>query len=167
MEFRSSNTRFVHFGGDVVSNVESSHGVQLTGGSTGARVIPAGDDANIKLELFGKGTGNTQLGNSSATALIGNSTTAISALQRYAVQFTPPALAASVAAESTYTVTGLTTNASIIGLTARAAYSTQYVVHSPRCSTADELVVVWMNKNASTIGTGESTNRWTLGVIAY
>ncbi len=67
MKYRSTNAdgRFVHFGGDVVSNVESSHGVMLYGGSTGGKVIPVGDDANISLALEGKGTGGVTIGNSS------------------------------------------------------------------------------------------------------
>jgi hypothetical protein len=38
MNNRSTNSAFVHFGGDITSNVESSHGVQLSGGSTGGVV---------------------------------------------------------------------------------------------------------------------------------
>ena len=56
MYFRSSNVQgFVHFQGDVVSNVESSHGVHLTGGSTGAIVQPASDDASAAMSIRAKG----------------------------------------------------------------------------------------------------------------
>lgn len=59
MEFRSSNLKFVHYGGDILSNTDdgSSHGVQLTGGSTGGVVQPCGDEANIALNLRAKGSG--------------------------------------------------------------------------------------------------------------
>jgi hypothetical protein len=70
MNIRSTNDRFTHFGGDVWSNVESSHGVQLTGGSTGGIIEPVGDDANITLRVRGKGTGGVLLGNSSSPLTI-------------------------------------------------------------------------------------------------
>ena len=67
MKYRSTNAdgRFVHYGGDVVSNVESSHGVMLYGASTGGKVIAVGDDANVSIALEGKGTGGVTIGNSS------------------------------------------------------------------------------------------------------
>lgn len=57
MIYRSTNNAFTHFSGDVTSNVDSSHGVQLTGGSTGGVVQPVGDDTDITLVLKGKGAG--------------------------------------------------------------------------------------------------------------
>jgi hypothetical protein len=75
MIFRSSNTSgYTHFGGDVVSNVESSHGVQLTGGSTGGIVQPVGDDTDITLKLLGKGAGGVVIGNSSQAVTIAGGT---------------------------------------------------------------------------------------------
>lgn len=66
MLFRSSNSKFTHFQGDVLSNIDdSSHGVHLTGGSTGGIVQPCGDEDNIALTVRGKGTGGVTLGNSS------------------------------------------------------------------------------------------------------
>lgn len=78
MEFRSSNvTGFVHFQGDVVSNVSSasgsSHGVQLTGGSTGGIVQPAGDEASIGLNIRAKAAGPLNLGTSTGGAVNINS----------------------------------------------------------------------------------------------
>jgi hypothetical protein len=146
---RSSNGS--HWGGDGTFGVESSHGVRLSGGSTGGRVDAVGDDANVSLTIAGKGTGRVTLGNSSSPVRIG---------KRFTVEFTPPALAASTSAESTYTVTGLTTDAVIV-LTPRLALSPAYTTRA-RCSTADELVVAWGNLFGSTIGTGESTGRWTV-----
>ena len=84
MEFRSSNVQgYVHFQGDIISNVSSggpqnsSHGVHLTGGSTGGVVTAAGDEANITLNLFGKGTGAVRLGNSSSPVVFPASTTIV------------------------------------------------------------------------------------------
>jgi len=88
MNFRSSNTvGYTHFGGDVVSNVEETHGVQLTGGSTGGIVQPAGDDANIALRLLGKGTGGVIIGNSSQTATLLGGTFKGFFASTYTVQF--------------------------------------------------------------------------------
>jgi hypothetical protein len=50
---------------DIVSNVGSSHGVRLTGGSTGGVVESFGDDANVSLTVRGRGTGGVTIGNSS------------------------------------------------------------------------------------------------------
>ena len=64
MEFRSTNDiGYVHHQGDIISNVSSggvqnsSHGVHLTGGSTGGIVQPAGDEANIALTVRAKAAG--------------------------------------------------------------------------------------------------------------
>lgn len=75
MNFPSTNTdgRNPSLGG-IVSNVESSHGVLLDGGSTGGIVTAVGDDANITLNVRGKGTGAVVLGNSSSPVVIGAST---------------------------------------------------------------------------------------------
>ncbi len=55
----------------IVSNVGSSHGVHLSGGSTGGIVTSIGDDANISLRVKGKGTGGVILGDSSQAVTIG------------------------------------------------------------------------------------------------
>lgn len=68
MNFPSTNTdgRNPSLGG-IVSNVESSHGVLLSGGSTGGIVTAVGDDANISLRVYGKGSGGVLLGSTSAS----------------------------------------------------------------------------------------------------
>lgn len=71
MEYRSTNTNFVHFTGDVTAAVDSSHGVQLTGGSTGGIVQAVGDDANVSLTVRGQGTGRVTIGNSSQAFIVG------------------------------------------------------------------------------------------------
>lgn len=65
----------VHYGGEIISNVESSHGVRLSGGSTGGVVEAFGDDANISLNVAGKGTGATKLGNSSSPVTLAGAVT--------------------------------------------------------------------------------------------
>ena len=141
MEFRSTQSRFVHFQGDVVSNVSSggvensSHGVQLTGGSTGGIVTAAGDETNIALNVIPKGSGPLVLGaagnitigsgaanvtfGSSGTILIGSSgaslqlggsTTPFSGM----IRFTDTAVATpnfattnAMVMETTHTITGV------------------------------------------------------------
>jgi hypothetical protein len=167
MEYRSSNGGN-HQTNDIVAAVGSSHGVQLSGGSTGGLVESVGDDANIALRVRGKGTGAVLVGNSSQAVILGGnvigigsaSTTFLTLVQRYTVQFTPPALAASTSVSSTFTVVGLTTNAALV-FTPRTNLSMAYNV-IPRCSTADELTLTFQNITGSTIGTGESTNRGVL-----
>lgn len=154
MDFRSTNSKYVHFGGDIVSNVDdgSSYGVQITGGSTAGVVQAAGDTTNIDLLVRGKGTGIVTLGNSSSPTRLGNSTTSIALAQRYFVQFTVPALSSGASAESTVTVTGLTTN-SILVLQHRLKLNSTVtgVAVTPRCSTADELTVEFHNHSQSSL----------------
>ena len=85
MEYRSTNVdRHVHYLGDVVSNVrsgdagQSSHGVQLTGGSTGASITAAGDEANVTLSIAGKGTGATIIGASPSSFVFGGGSLTLS-----------------------------------------------------------------------------------------
>jgi len=77
MNFPSTNTDGRNpAAGGIVSNVESSHGVLLDGGSTGGIITAVGDDANISLRIRPKGTGSLILGsttvpNSTASAVAG------------------------------------------------------------------------------------------------
>lgn len=170
MEARSSNAmgRWVHFGGDVAAGVEDGIGVILRSASTGGSAViePLSDSDTAALTIRAKGaaaltvgaTGNTL--NLVAPALGAASTTVFSLVQKYTVEFTPPSLAATTGVLSTYAVTGLTTN-SVLVFTPRLPISPAYSF-SPRCSTANELVISWQNSFGSTIGTGESTNRGTL-----
>ena len=244
MERRSSAERFVHFGGSIVSNVESSHGVEISGGSTGGLIEPISDDTNASLTIRAKNDAPLVLGNSSnarvtllgSTVLMGSSgiaqfsnstisigttmagamtignssfivtiagsgitlgavgstgsfagssftfatpvlistralvggasTSAMGLIQRYAIDFTPPVLAAAEAAWQTYTVTGLSTQSAVF-ISPHLAFSSQYVWSSPRCSTADQLSVLWTNQLGSSIGTGESTNQWRVVQFAF
>lgn len=163
MEFRSTNDNgYVHFQGDVVSNVSSgqainsSHGVRLTGGSTGGIVTAAGDEANIALNIQPKGAGPLVL--SSTQTFIGQtSTTPLAYIQRYRVDWTLPALssagAAGASADSTITVTGATTNAMYIIQETQRWNSTvdPGIIVTGRCSTANELKVTALNVSASSI----------------
>ena len=172
MEARSTNIfGFVHFGGDVVAGVNDGIAVHLRSASTGAAAIiePLSDSSTAALTIRAKGAAVLTVGNSSNTlslispvlttpSLGAASTTVFALVQKYTVQFTPPQLAASTAVNSSYAVTGLTTN-SVLVFTPRMPLELGYVVQ-PRCSTADELILQWTNAQGTT--NSGSTNRGTL-----
>ena len=62
MDRRSTSDQFTHWQGDVTAQVGSSHGVRLSGGSTGGIVEAVGDDTNVSLLLRGQGTGIVTVG---------------------------------------------------------------------------------------------------------
>lgn len=73
-------------------------------------------------------------------------------VQRYRIDFSVPALSSNAAAASTVTVTGLTTN-SLLLFTPRVQVNSSVVgveVH-PRCSTADELTLTFLNGSVSSL----------------
>ena len=75
MERRSTNPLgYTHFQYDLTAHVGSSHGVRLSGGSTGGIIEAVGDDTNVSLTIRGQGTGSITLGSSSADVFIGAST---------------------------------------------------------------------------------------------
>jgi hypothetical protein len=94
------------------------------------------------------------------------STTTITKIQRFRVDWTVPALAAGASAETTVTVSGLSTsdvmifqprvtiNSSVAGMVAQG-----------RCSTASELVLVQVNNSASTLS--GSTQSGYLLVVSF
>ena len=163
MEFRSTNDNgFVHFQGDIVSNVSSgqainsSHGIRLTGGSTGGIVTAAGDETNIALNITPKGSGPLFL-NSTGVLVGSRSTSAVAYIQRYRVDWTMPALSTAgvtaASADSTVTVTGATTNAMYILQQTQVYNSTNdpAVIAVARCSTVNELRITSINLGASSL----------------
>lgn len=161
MDRRSTNEiGYTHFGGDVTAQVNSSHGVRLSGGSTGGIVEAVGDDTNILLAIRGQGTGSVRIGASgqqvdldAANIVFGTaSTTPIVGINRYRVDYTVPAMSSNSAAQDTVTVTGLTTN-SILVLTPRLQTNSTVVgvIMEPRCSTADELKLTFVNGSVSSL----------------
>lgn len=111
MQFRSSNSKFTHFQGDVLSNIDdSSHGVKLSGGTTGGVVEAIGDETNIALTVRGKGSGNVTLGSSGASVFIAGSTTPFMGH----IRFTDTAVATpnfattnAMVMETTHVITGV------------------------------------------------------------
>ena len=72
MNYRSSFAG-QHVGGHIVAAVNSSHGIELGGGSTGGTITAVGDDANVSLSIQAKGTGPIVIGNSSQAISFGGS----------------------------------------------------------------------------------------------
>mgnify|MGYP001568995421 CR=1 FL=1 len=153
MERRSTNdVGYTHFGGDITAHVNSSHGVRLSGGSTGGLIEAVGDDTNVSLTIRAQGTGSIRIGTTGQSVTMGNSTTAIAGTQRYLVQYTIPALSSGPAAsESTVAVVGLTTNSILVFQPRLISNSTGFVQMSVRCSTADELTILFANQSASSL----------------
>lgn len=169
---RSTNTLgYVHFGGDVVAGIQDGIGVHLQSASTGAAAIiePISDSDTAALTIRAKGAASLTIGNSSNTlALVGptfgtGSTTVFSLVQKYTIEFTEPACAATTSVISTYTVTGLTTNSNLI-FTPRMPTAPSYV-WSARCSTANELCITWTNVAVSS--NSGSSNRGVLLAFNY
>ena len=171
MEYRSTSAG-QHHSGHVVAGVGSSHAIEIGGGSTGATIQAVGDDANITLRAFGKGTGATVLGNSSSPVTlsgkvqggitVGSSGSSFSEIRKFTVEFTAPVLSSGVATgvESTYTVSGVSTGTVLI-FTPTNLIDAKYNVRA-RCSTTNELILAWSHDGTSTLGSGESSNRGVL-----
>ena len=111
MERRSTNTiGYTHHQGDITGNVASSHGVRLSGGSTGGIVEAVGDDTNVSLTIRGQGTGAITIGSSGANVFLGGSTVAWQGF----LHFTDTAVATpnfattnAMVMETTHAITGL------------------------------------------------------------
>ena len=118
MLFRSTNSKFTHFQGDVLSNIDdSSHGVKLSGGSTGGVVEPCGDETNIALTVRGKGSGPLTLGSSGSAVFTGGSTAPFLGFIRFTdTAVTTPNFATTNAMvmETTHTITGVNSSHFII-----------------------------------------------------
>src|SRR6185436_1574572 len=80
------------------------------------------------------------------------STSFVQMVQRYLIDYSVPALSSNAAAASTITLVGLTTNSILILTPRQQNNSTVVGVHiEPRCSTADELTLTFMNTAVSSL----------------
>jgi hypothetical protein len=163
MNFPSSNTDGASPSlGDIVSNVESSHGVRLSGGSSGGIVEPVGDDANISLRLRGKGTGGLILGNSSQGMTFGQGL-AVKGVFSTTFAWTAAILSSLRAAEISLSTAVGDINPGDLVVVELYGNSTETIVSAPRTSTAvTSRVTVLIGNLASTAtstmsGTGRVT----------
>lgn len=139
MEFRSTNSQgYVHFGGDVVSGVHSTLGIQQT-----SNVIqPVGDGANYDLVLKGKGSGGVKV--NASTSIFGGMNRG---------QSTSPLvqLPASGLVYSTLTVPGLGVDDMLyIARAESSVMSTAIGMVGYSCTVANEAKIAFLNNQATT-----------------
>ena len=164
MDTRSNaNVGYTHHIGELWTNVGSSHGVALTGGSTGGVVTAIGDDANVTLSLTGKGTGAVVLGNSSSPVTISsgavlqvNSTAPFAGFVRINSTTRTPTLASTDAGEGVTTCTAPgAANSSQFVLVNTANLSTQYAIGEAWVSSANEVKIKYI-KGSTIAGSASS-----------
>ena len=174
MDRRSTSAEYTHFGGDVTAQVNSSHGVRLSGGSTGGIVAAVGDDTNVTLTLRGQGTGQVVIGSplastgitsthinlQSSRVSIGSSAAGVSTayllrVWRERIDFTVPVMAVSAGAEvGDIAVTGLTTNA-VITIAPRGPLNSSVagvLIGHAFCSTAAQVHLTLLNAGTTISG---------------
>lgn len=115
MEYRSTNDNgYSHFRGDVVTNVSSgqainsSHGVRLTGGSTGGIIESAGDETNIALTVRAKGSGPLNFGAATSPVTILSSNLLIGSTGSLGLQATSTGTVTLGSTNSTIFISGST-----------------------------------------------------------
>lgn len=128
-------------------------GTLVLGSSVGSQTINAQTvTVNSTSLVLGAGVGSSITLNSSANVIGAASTTPIAFIQRYRVDYTVPAMSSFSGAETTVTVTGLTTNSVLFLQNRLKLNSTITGLHArARCSTADELVVELYNVTGSSL----------------
>lgn len=154
MQYRSTNVTqgWNHHGGALVVGVEAGSGIEFNPNSSAnaPNIMPAGDEADKSIQIQGKGAGGVIIG--------AGSTSPSKGVQQYLIQYTPAALAATAASQSTITVVGLATNSALFFTPLSPAVSAVYA-YRVQCSTAGELRFTEQNISGSSIGSGQSTSR--------
>lgn len=175
MDTRSSNAvGYTHFTGDVSAQVGSSHGVRLSGGSTGGIVEAIGDDTDISLTLRGKGAGAVTIGAASTILTLGTSGGQIrmggSTAPFYGmIRFLDTAVATpnfattnAMVMETTHAITGLssaTVNGSPYFVLANAVNNSTdcALVGAFIGSTADQVHCRWLKASTLTVAASTAT----------
>jgi hypothetical protein len=103
----------------MTAHVDSSHGVRLSGGSTGGIVEAVGDDTNVNLTVRAQGAGTLILGSSGQTVQIGGSTSPFQGMIYFQdTAVTLPDIASTDSGRSsavtTHTITGITTGSVVV-----------------------------------------------------
>jgi hypothetical protein len=168
MNFPSTNTdgRNPSLGG-IVSNVGSSHGVLLDGGSTGGVVAAIGDDANISLTVRGKGTGGVTIGNSSQTVTLGQGSAIKGAFSTtFAYAFTAlssgDTVESNIASTTADIMPGDLIGAIELGLPAVSTHTISLLHYRTSTAATSRVVLTLGNITSTAIGsTGSGTGRIT------
>lgn len=139
MEFRSTNPGgYVHFGGDVVSGVNSTRGVMLSSNT----ISPVSDNANEDLVLRGKGTGGVKI--NASTSIFGG-------MNRGQSTIALVQLPVSGLVYSTLTVPGLGVDDMLyIARAESSVMSTAIGMVGYSCTAANEAKIAFLNNLAST-----------------
>lgn len=176
MEFANSSLS-QHLRRGAAFDKDSSHGVQIEGGSTGGQISAIGDDANISIALYGKGTGRVALGNSSSpvtmlgaqtftadvtisTGIIvmhGSTAPYLGPIRSHSSNLTTPAFSTAQCEvdSTTFTLTGVNSSHMVVvnpvNLSTTILYSHAYVT-----STANQIRMCF-SKAPTTVAVGAST----------
>src|SRR3990167_1493035 len=168
MDRRSTSAEYTHFGGDVTAQVNSSHGVRLSGGSTGGIVEAVGDDTNVSLRIRAQGAANINIGNSSQPIIVSTGgTLQLGSTAPFAgfIRFTSTAVATpdfnttnAMVIESSVTITGVNSSHFIIAAQLRnnGVASTDMTITNPRTTSTNGEVLFGMAK-ISTVTVAAST----------
>lgn len=178
MEYRSTNpTGYTHWQGDMVSNVASSHGVQLSGGSTGAVVEAVGDDGTIELTVRGKSTGAVNIGaagavtnllsydiftSSGANLKLGSTAPFKGFIRQQTINQPTPNFASTDAgkvAETTVTFTGVNSSHFIVANALTFPAGLQLVHAYAVATTAASVHLGWVNGSSVTVGASTANVR--------
>jgi hypothetical protein len=137
MDYRSTNAGgYVHFGGDVVSGVNSTRGVMLSSNT----VSPVSDNNNENLVLRGKGTGGVSFG---------GSTSAFTGMGRGVAASPAVAIPVSALVYSTITIPGVAVG-DVLLLSRSTGMSTALGMAGAWVTAADEGSYAVINNQAST-----------------
>lgn len=166
MNFRSSNANgYVHFEGEVNAYTGSSHGVQLTGGSTGGTIQPIGDDTDISLNVSAKGAGGIVIGaNSSQSVTFSGSTRTFKGFYSQATTYSHAAIAVDRFVELTFASTTMDVDPAdmfVIQSFEPAAESSVVSIHGTRLSAEDSsrVTVILGAQQSTDTSTGSGTIR--------
>ena len=171
MEYRSTSLiGYVHYQGEILSNVGSSHGIRLSGGSTGGIIEPYGDDANITLRVTAKGSGGVVLGGANQQVVIssGGGELLVGSTAPFAgfVRFTSTAISTpdfnttnAMVIGSSVTITGANSSHFVIAqLRNNGVTSTDMSILNPRTtSTANEVLFGMAKFSTVTVAASTAT----------
>src|SRR3990167_7564695 len=169
MDRRSTSAEYTHFGGDVTAQVNSSHGVRLSGGSTGGIVEAVGDDTNVSLRIRAQGAANINIGNSSQPIIVSTGgTLQLGSTAPFAgfIRFTSTAISTpdfnttnAMVIESSVTITGVNSSHFILGKFAHngVASTDMTIGYVTTTSTANEVLIGFEKHSTVTVAASTAT----------
>jgi hypothetical protein len=165
---RSTNETvgYTHHQGDFTAHVGSSHGVRLSGGSTGGIVEAVGDDTNVSLTIRSQGVGPITIGSSGQSVAFSGSSSPFSGFLYHtdtAVATPNFATTNAMVMETTHAITGVpartdgaTTNAFVIAMPHNLSTDAA-LLHAYIGSTADQVHVRFAKVSTLTVASATAT----------